>query len=125
MVARTRSGVIGYWRNRTPVASKNALASAAAVAPIPSSPAELLAAGRKAYSDLKNVCVWVKHNAGMGSFYRSQHEFVFVFKNGKGVHKNNVQLGRYGRHRSNIWFYRGANDFGRATDEGKLLSLHP
>src|SRR5207302_11446078 len=61
----------------------------------------------------------------MGSFYRSQHEFVFVFKNGKGVHKNNVQLGRYGRHRSNIWFYRGANDFGRGTDEGKLLSLHP
>jgi hypothetical protein len=59
---------------------------------------ELLAAGRPIYSELKNICVWVKHNAGMGSFYRSQHEFVFVFKHGRGRHRNNVELGRFGRH---------------------------
>jgi 16S rRNA G966 N2-methylase RsmD len=86
---------------------------------------ELLAAGREAYSGLKNVCVWVKHNAGMGSFYRSQHELVFVFKHGRGPHRNNVQLGQYGRHRSNVWSYRGANSFGRPTEEGNLLALHP
>ena len=62
--------------------------------------AELIAAGRNVYTELKNICVWVKHNAGMGSFYRSQHELVFVFKHGRGSHRNNVQLGRHGRHRS-------------------------
>jgi DNA modification methylase len=87
--------------------------------------AELLAAGGELYSELKNIAVWVKHNAGMGSFYRSQHEFVFVFKHGRGSHKNNIQLGRYGRHRSNVWSYRGLNDFGRGTDEGHLSALHP
>jgi DNA modification methylase len=86
---------------------------------------ELITAGRTAYSQLKNICVWVKHNAGMGSFYRSQHELVFVFKAGRGPHRNNVQLGRFGRHRSNMWSYPGANSFGRATDEGHLLALHP
>jgi DNA modification methylase len=86
---------------------------------------ELIAAGRAAYSDLKNICVWVKHNAGMGSFYRSQHELVFVFKAGHRSHRNNIQLGQFGRHRSNVWSYPGANSFGRATDEGNLLSLHP
>jgi DNA modification methylase len=87
--------------------------------------AELLAAGREAYSELKNVCVWTKHNAGMGSLYRSQHELVFVFKHGTAQHRNNVQLGQYGRHRSNVWRYRGANSFGQGTDEGNLLALHP
>src|ERR1700674_259068 len=86
---------------------------------------ELLAAGRAAYSELKNICVWVKHNAGMGSFYRGQHEFIFVFKHGRGPHRNNVELGRHGRHRSNVWNYRGANSFGGTTDEGNLLALHP
>ena len=52
-------------------------------------------------SELKNICVWAKTNAGMGSFYRSQHELVFVFKNGTGRHINNVELGRFGRRRSN------------------------
>jgi hypothetical protein len=61
---------------------------------------ELLTAARDIYSELKNICVWVKHNAGMGSFYRSQHELFFVFKHGKGSHRNNVQLGQHGRHRS-------------------------
>jgi DNA modification methylase len=86
---------------------------------------ELLAAGREIYTELKNICVWIKHNAGMGSFYRSQHEFVFVFKHGRGAHRNNVQLGQYGRHRTNVWTYRGANSLGRETDEGNLLALHP
>jgi DNA modification methylase len=87
--------------------------------------AELMIAGEQVYSEFKNVCIWVKHNAGMGSLYRSQHELVFVFKRGRGSHRNNVQLGQYGRHRSNVWTYRGANCFGRGTDEGNLLDLHP
>lgn len=86
---------------------------------------ELLAAGRAVYTEHKNTCVWVKTNAGMGSLYRSQHEFVFVFKNGQASHWNNVQLGRFGRHRSNVWDCPGANSLGRGTEEGNLLSLHP
>jgi DNA modification methylase len=86
---------------------------------------QLLAAGGEVYSELKNICVWVKHNAGMGSFYRSQHELVCVFKHGRGAHRNNVQLGQYGRHRTNVWSYPGVNSFGRGTEEGNLLALHP
>ena len=87
--------------------------------------AEYLAAGKAAFSELKNVCVWAKDCAGMGSMYRSQHEFIFVFKNGKASHRNNVQLGRFGRHRSNLWRYPGVNSFARSTEEGNLLALHP
>jgi DNA modification methylase len=86
---------------------------------------ELLAAGREAYSELKNLCVWVKDNGGMGSLYRSQHELVFVFKHGRSGHRNNVQLGQFGRNRSNIWRYPGANSFARGGEEGNLLALHP
>jgi DNA modification methylase len=86
---------------------------------------ELLAAGRAAYTELKNLCVWAKDNAGMGSLYRSQHELVLVFKAGRAPHRNNVELGRHGRHRSNLWRYAGVNSFGRSTEEGNLLSLHP
>jgi DNA modification methylase len=86
---------------------------------------ELLAAGEAAYSELKNLCVWAKDNAGMGSFYRSQHELVFVFKSGTAGHQNNIQLGKFGRSRSNVWEYAGVNSFARATDEGNLLALHP
>jgi len=86
---------------------------------------ELLAAGQKAYTELKNLCVWAKDNAGMGSFYRSQHELVLVFKAGKGPHQNHVQLGQYGRYRSNVWRYPGVNSFGRSTEEGNLLEMHP
>jgi DNA modification methylase len=86
---------------------------------------ELLAAGRAVYSEHKKTCVWVKSNGGMGSLYRSQHEFVFVFKNGLAPHRNNVQLGRFGRYRSNVWNYPGANSMGRGTEEGNLLALHP
>ena len=61
----------------------------------------------------------------MGSLYRSQHELIFVFKSGKGPHRNNVQLGQFGRYRSNVWHYPGANSFSRTTDEGNLLAMHP
>ena len=86
---------------------------------------ESLAAGREVYDELKNLCVWVKDNGGMGSLYRSQHELVFVFKKGRGSHRNNVQLGQFGRNRSNVWHYCGANSFARCGEEGNLLALHP
>ena len=86
---------------------------------------ELLAAGRDAEARLQNVCVWVKDNGGMGALYRSQHELVFVFKTGRGRHRNNVQLGQFGRNRSNVWHYPGVNSFSRKTEEGNLLALHP
>ena len=86
---------------------------------------EILSAGHQVYAELKNVCVWVKTNAGMGSLYRSQHELIFVYKNGTAAHRNNIQLGKFGRHRSNVWSYPGANSFGQHGEEGKLLDLHP
>lgn len=75
------------------------------------------------YSELKNLCVWAKTNAGMGSFYRSQHELVFVFKNGTTSHINNVELGRFGRNRTNVWNYAGVNSFGK--DRLEQLAMHP
>jgi DNA modification methylase len=87
--------------------------------------AELLAAVQEVYDEFKNLCVWVKDNAGMGSLYRSQHELVLVFKQRGGAHRNNVQLGRFGRNRSNVWCYPGANSFARHGEEGNLLALHP
>jgi hypothetical protein len=86
---------------------------------------ELLVAGKQVYDSLLNLCVWVKNSGGMGSLYRSQHELVFVFRNGKGQHRNNVQLGQYGRNRTNVWEYPGVNTFSKQTDEGNLLALHP
>jgi DNA modification methylase len=86
---------------------------------------ELLTAGREVYGELKNVCVWVKDNAGMGSFYRSQHELICVFRRGRGSSRNNVRLGLYGRNRTNVWNYPCANSFSRSSDEGRLSALHP
>jgi DNA modification methylase len=86
---------------------------------------EILAAGRQAYAELKNLAVWVKRNAGMGSFYRSRHELVLVFKNGSAPHRNNIELGKFGRSRTNVWEHDGANIFGRGGEEGNLLALHP
>lgn len=86
---------------------------------------EVQDAGKNIYQELKNLCVWKKDNGGMGSFYRSQHELVFVFKHGKAPHKNHFELGQWGRYRTNVWEYSGSNTFGRATDEGNLLALHP
>lgn len=84
---------------------------------------ELLCAGRKAYRELKNLCVWNKTNGGMGSLYRSKHELVFVFKNGTGKHVNNVELGSNERYRTNVWTYAGANSFGATRDDD--LATHP
>jgi hypothetical protein len=86
---------------------------------------EMIAAGKVAYTELKNIAVWVKNTPGMGSFYRSQHELVAIFKSGRGPHRNNVQLGEYGRNRSNVWPYPSINSFGRAGEEGNLLATHP
>ena len=86
---------------------------------------EILAAGKQVFSELKTVCVWSKGSGGMGSLYRSAHELVFVFKNGKDKHRNNVQLGQFGRYRTNVWNYPGANSFARKGEEGNLLELHP
>jgi DNA modification methylase len=86
---------------------------------------ELLTAGRQVYDVVLNVCVWVKNNGGMGSFYRSRYELVVVFRNGTGKHRNNIQLGRYGRNRTNVWEYPGINTLSKSGDEGNLLALHP
>jgi len=84
---------------------------------------ELLAAGHEVYTELKNLCVWNKDNGGLGSLYRSKHELVFVFKHGAAKHINNVELGRFGRNRSNVWDYPGGNSLhrGRLDD----LAMHP
>ena len=83
---------------------------------------ELLEAGA-VYGDVLNLAVWVKSNAGQGSFYRSQHELIGVFRVGEEPHLNNVELGRHGRSRSNVWHYAGVNTFraGRLDD----LQSHP
>lgn len=86
---------------------------------------ELLTAAKEANVELINLCVWVKTNAGMGSLYRSQHELIYVFKNGTASHRNNVRLGQYGRYRTNIWQYPSATTFSRKGEEGNLLALHP
>jgi DNA modification methylase len=84
---------------------------------------EMLAAGRTVYCELKNLCVWNKSNAGMGSFYRSKHELVFVWKSGAAAHTNNFELGQHGRHRTNVWDYAGVNTMraGRLEE----LAMHP
>src|SRR3984893_14735083 len=86
---------------------------------------EILSAGQGVYTELLNLCVWAKSNGGMGSFYRRAHELVFLFKSGTGSHRNNIQLGKFGRYRTNFWNYQGANTFSRSDFEGTLLSLHP
>lgn len=85
---------------------------------------ELLSAGRSIY-ELKNICIWNKDRGGMGSFYRGQHEMVFVYKNGTAKSRNNVQLGRYGRDRTNVWSFPSANSTSKSSEEGNLLHDHP
>lgn len=84
---------------------------------------EILEAGKQVYSEQKNLIVWNKTNAGQGSFYRSQHELILVFKKGEAPHTNNFELGQHGRNRSNVWTYAGVNSFraGRLDE----LSIHP
>lgn len=84
---------------------------------------ELLSAGHHVYDSMPNLCIWNKTNGGMGSLYRSQHELVFVFKKGTASHLNNVELGKHGRYRTNVWTYAGVNSFGKERD--KALAMHP
>ncbi|MEO7827534.1 MAG: DNA methyltransferase [Allosphingosinicella sp.] len=84
---------------------------------------EMLDAADGVYSSFKQLAVWTKTNAGMGAFYRSQHELVFIFKSGTGRHVNNFGLGEKGRHRSNVWAYAGANTFRKGRDQD--LADHP
>lgn len=84
---------------------------------------ELLAAGEQVFSELKNLCVWAKTNGGMGTFYRSRHELVFVYKVGTAPHTNTFGLGDTGRYRTNVWDYPGISSLG--SDRTETLSLHP
>jgi DNA modification methylase len=84
---------------------------------------EILAAGRGVYSELKNLVVWNKTNAGMGSFYRSKHELVFAFKVGTAPHVNTFELGQHGRYRTNVWDYPGVNTL--RPDRLEELAMHP
>jgi DNA modification methylase len=86
---------------------------------------ELLIAARAVYGEPKQVCVWVKDNAGMGSFYRSQHELVFVFKVGDLPHINNFGLGERGRYRTNVWHYPGVNSAGGRKDSVDHPTVKP
>ena len=83
---------------------------------------EIIIAGREKYTELKNLVVWNKDNAGMGTFYRPKHELIFVFKNGTNKHINNFGLGGNGRYRTNVWDYPSVNSF---NGEKESLKLHP
>jgi hypothetical protein len=84
---------------------------------------ELLLAAAPIYGEPKQLCIWVKDNAGMGSFYRSQHEVVYVFKVGTAPHVNNFGLGERGRYRTNVWRYPGTNSLG--PNRAATLAMHP
>lgn len=84
---------------------------------------EMLAAIEANGLTLLNLCAWNKKNGGMGSLYRSKHELVFIAKKGSAPHTNNVELGKHGRYRTNVWDYAGVNSFGK----GRMADLadHP
>ena len=83
---------------------------------------EISTAASSVYDEIKNICVWVKNNGGMGSLYRSQHELCFIYKNGKSPHTNNINLGAHGNYRTNVWQYAGANGSAEGREN---LKLHP
>ena len=85
--------------------------------------ADLIGVAEAIYDVMVNLCVWAKTNAGQGSFYRSQHELIGVWRVGEAPHRNNVELGRHGRNRSNLWTYAGVNSFGTGREEA--LRVHP
>jgi DNA modification methylase len=84
---------------------------------------KLQLANKGLYSKLLNVCVWNKDKGGMGALYRSKHEFVFVYKQGDAPHVNNIELGRHGRNRTNVWDYPSANSM--MNRDGGMLTKHP
>lgn len=85
---------------------------------------EMISAGEAAFTELKNICIWSKPSGGMGALYRSQYEMFFVWKSGRGRHQNNIELGRNGRNRTNIWDYPNIAAF-RHSEGGDLLQTHP
>jgi DNA modification methylase len=84
---------------------------------------ELMSAARALNLVTINLCVWNKSNGGMGSLYRSKHELIFIFARRKGGHRNNVELGKHGRNRTNVWDYHGENSF--HADRNSELAMHP
>jgi DNA modification methylase len=84
---------------------------------------ELSAAGARAFTELKNLCVWNKTNGGMGTFYRSKHELIFVYKVGTAPHTNTFELGQTGRYRTNVWDYAGISSLG--SNRAEELAMHP
>lgn len=86
---------------------------------------EIGSAGSAIYDRFLNMAVWAKNQPGMGSFYRSQHELVFIYARSGALSQNNVQLGRFGRSRSNVWTYPAASSLARTAEEGNPLAMHP
>jgi DNA modification methylase len=87
---------------------------------------EMLAAGRQVYSELLNVVIWAKPGGGgLGAFYKSAYEMIFVWRHGRGRSRNNIQNGRFGRNRTNLWSYPSPTRFGGAGEENDLVRLHP
>jgi DNA modification methylase len=84
---------------------------------------EMLAAGKSAFTEFKNLVVWNKTNGGMGAFYRSKHELIFVFKQGTAPHTNSFGLGETGRYRTNVWDYAGISSI--SSSRGDELAMHP
>jgi DNA modification methylase len=84
---------------------------------------ELLKAGKTAFTEFKNLVIWNKSNGGMGSFYRSKHELIFVFKQGTAEHTNSFGLGDTGRYRTNVWDYAGISSM--SSTRGSELEMHP
>jgi DNA modification methylase len=84
---------------------------------------EVMDAGERVYTELKNLIVWAKDNGGMGTFYRSRHELIFAYKSGTAPHVNTFGLGEGGRYRTNVWEYRGITSGG--TGRLEELALHP
>lgn len=83
----------------------------------------MIGVGKRVYGTMLNLCIWVKTNASLGGTWRSQYEMVCVFRTPGGTHTNNVQLGKHGRNRSNVWTYAGVNSFRK--DRMKDLKAHP
>nr|WP_281719425.1 site-specific DNA-methyltransferase [Nitrosomonas nitrosa] len=84
---------------------------------------EMLAAGNAVYSEFKQLIVWNKDRGGLGSFYRSKHELIFVFKKGRAPHVNNFELGQHGRLRTNVWDYAGPRTNAAGANAGR--DIHP
>lgn len=85
---------------------------------------ELTTAG-KLFTEFKNLCVWNKDIGGMGTFYRSKHELIFVYKNGTAKHTNNFELGQYGRYRTNVWDYPSVSSLSNSQEDRELRTQHP